>query len=686
MFKKRGKNYKSKNHRKESGKKSIKTQIFISYLLLIIFVVVILGGLSAFQNYITTFDTLERTMVNITEVSSSVIAGKLEVYKAVAADLGMNPVLSNTKISKLEKEKAVKQIVNMYGLLDAYNVSSAGRGESSVTNEIYMVNNTDYFIAAMEGKIFVSEPSMNTKLKKYTFTVASPVWKDGIYGSDVTGAAVIVLDGQVLSDIASSVKIGEQGYGFILNKDGMTIGHPDYEKVLSGENIIAGYEASGSNQSFAMTEMKLLNGEISFGDYNLNNRKHLISYSPIEGSNGWGLFVSAPQSEYLSSTYTGLAIIAVISMMSIAAAYFTGKNVSVKIANPIILCAERLQKLSDGDLHTEIERTNREDEIGMLLKSMNRTVKGMNRIVTDMSYHMGAIAEGDFSKNMDIEYVGDLNSIAVSMKKISEFLNTVVKQVNESAEQVSGGADQLAGSAQALSQGAAEQASSIEELSATLEEISKQINNSASFANKANETSIESSEQVVIGNNYVKEMTEAMHDISSSSAEIAKIINVIDSIAFQTNILALNAAVEAARAGVSGKGFAVVADEVRNLATKSAEAAKNTTELIAHSVTAVNKGTKISKETESALELAVEKANETAGMIEKISIASSQQAEAVKQILSGVEQISSIVQTNSATSEESAAASEELSSQAQILKDMIDGIKLKNAGVASENA
>jgi len=678
MLKKRGEKNKSNARKKGVVKKSIKTQIFISYLSLIISVVIILGGLSAFQNYRTTFDTLENTMVNLAEVSSTVISSKLEVYKTVAADLGMNPVLSNTRTSKSEKEKIVKQMVSMYGLLDAYNVSSAGRGESSVTNAIYMVNDTDYFLVAMGGEIFVSEPEMNTKLKKYTFTVAAPVWKDGIYGTDVTGVAAIVLDGQVLSDIASSVKIGEKGYGFILNEEGMTIGHPDYEKVLSGENIIAGYESNGSNQSFATTEKKLLNGEITFGDYNLSNQKHLISYSPIEGSNGWGLFVSAPQSEYLNSTYTSLAVILIISLLSIAAAYFTGKSMSAKIANPIIICAERLRQLSDGDLHTEIERTNREDEIGLLLKSMNRTVKGMNVIVTDMSYHMGAIAEGDFSKNMDIEYAGDLNSIAVSMKKISGFLNTVVKQVNESAEQVSSGAEQLAGSAQALSQGATEQASSVEELSATLEEISEQINNNASFANIANKASIESTEQVLTGNKYVKEMNDAMSDINNSSAEIAKIIKVIDSIAFQTNILALNAAVEAARAGAAGKGFAVVADEVRNLATKSAEAAKNTTELIANSIAAVDNGAKISRETEKALDLAVEKANETAGMIEKISTASSHQADAVKQILSGVEQISSIVQTNSATSEESAAASEELSSQAQVLKDMIEGIKLKD--------
>ncbi len=677
MLKKWGVNNKIKiNNKIKSSKKSIKTQIFKSYILLIMVVVVFLGGISAFQNYRTTFDTLENTMVNLTEVSSTVISNKLEVYKSVAADLGLNPVLSDSKINKKEKAKIVQQIVDMYGLLDAYNVSTVGTGESPVTGELYMVGDTDYFLAAMEGELFISEPTMNKKLKKYTLTVAAPIWKDGIYGSDVSGVAVIVLDGQVLSDIASSVKIGEKGYGFILNKEGMTIGHPEYERVLAAENNIA--NADGNNGSIALIEKRLLNGEITFGDYNINNQKHLITYSPIDGSNGWGFFVSAPQAEYLNSTYIGLFTILLISILSIVAAYIVGKNTATNIANPIIFCAERLKMLSDGDLHTQIERTDREDEIGLLLKSLNRTVKGMNLIVTDMAFHMSAIAEGDFSKNMDIEYNGDLNSIAVSMKKISNFLNVIVRQVNESAEQVSSGADQVAGGAQALSQGATEQASAVEELSATLGDISEQINNNAIFANKANEASVESSQQVLNGNKYMKEMNEAMLNINNSSTEIAKIIKVIDSIAFQTNILALNAAVEAARAGEAGKGFAVVADEVRNLAIRSAEAAKNTTALIENSITAVDRGAKISKETEKALDLAVEKAVETANMIEKISIASTQQAEAVTQVLTGMEQISSIVQTNSATSEESAAASEELSAQAQTLKELIDGIKLRD--------
>lgn len=669
----------NKNIKTSESKSSIKTQIFIRFISLILVVVILLGGLSAYENYKITFKTLENTMINIAQVSSNAISNKLEIYKTVATDLGLNPLLTDQKTNNQTKSKLVAEIAKMYNLVDAFTVTDFGRGESPVTRELYMVSDMDYFQAAMEGKVFLSEPVMNPKFEKYTLTVAAPIWKDGVYDSTISGVAVIVLDGQALSDIAKSVKIGEGGYGFILNKDGLTIGHPDYEKVIAGENVISSYENDGSNESLAKTEKKLLNGEISFGDYSLNNQKSLISYAPIAGSNDWGFFVSSPQAEYLSSTYISLLIMAIVSIISLIVAYIVGKKTAAKIADPIITCANRLNDLANGDLHTEVEMTKRNDEIGVLIKSLSKTIKGFNVIVNDISYHLGAIADSDFSQTMEMEYNGDFNSIATSMKKISNYLNVVVRQVNESAEQVSSGSEQVASGAQALSQSTTEQASSVEELNATINDVSEQIKSNAAYANNANDSSLESLQQVKNSNNYVKEMNSAMLTIKDTSSEISKIIKVIDEIAFQTNILALNAAIEAARAGTVGKGFAVVADEVRNLALKSAEAANKTKELVENSIIAVNNGAKISKQADEALNKAVEKVNAVSNMIEEISNVSSMQATSISQILFGMEQVSAIVQSNSATAEQSAAASQELSSQAQVLKDLVGEIKLKES-------
>ncbi|SHH95652.1 methyl-accepting chemotaxis protein [Clostridium grantii] len=288
------------------------------------------------------------------------------------------------------------------------------------------------------------------------------------------------------------------------------------------------------------------------------------------------------------------------------------------------------------------------------------------------------IADGDLNTTLNIESKDEIGQLANAFNYMSNNVNDVMLNISSASEQVAYGSKQVSDSSTSLSQGATEQASSIEELTASMEEIASQTKLNAENANIAKRLADMAKEDASTGNSQMKEMLEAMYGINDSSNNISKIIKVIDDIAFQTNILALNAAVEAARAGQHGKGFAVVAEEVRNLAVRSANAAKETTDMIENSIKRINSGTNIANATATALEKIVNGVTKVSNLVGNIAIASNEQAIGVAQVNQGITQIANIVQATSATSEETASASEQLSSQAELLKSQVNIFKLKN--------
>jgi methyl-accepting chemotaxis protein/methyl-accepting chemotaxis protein-1 (serine sensor receptor) len=249
-------------------------------------------------------------------------------------------------------------------------------------------------------------------------------------------------------------------------------------------------------------------------------------------------------------------------------------------------------------------------------------------------------------------------------------LARLVAQMAGSAAQVASAAGQVASTSQALAQGATEQAASLEETSASGEEITsiarKNADSTCAMSKLMNET-----DQVVgRANETLKEMVASMKEINSSSEKIARIIKVIDEIAFQTNILALNAAVEAARAGEAGLGFAVVADEVRGLAQRSAQAAKDTAGLIEESIDRCNDGNAKLDRVATSIGAITESSKKVKLLADEVSAGSDEQARGLDHIAKAIVQMEQVTQKTAAGAEQSAASSEELSGQAAMLKDL----------------
>lgn len=434
----------------------------------------------------------------------------------------------------------------------------------------------------------------------------------------------------------------------------------DSEKILSGFK---------SGESFSI-ETRRSNGEL-FERF----------FYPIQaGSDTWWAQTSVSSKEMKQDVMKTIFLLIILCVLALAIVIIVITTIIRKALKPVQDVVTAAEKISSGNLDIHLE-AKADDEIGRLATAFNSTAQNIKTIISDVNYLLGEMANGNFdiSSKARSSYVGDFNQILVSLRNINTNLSNTLSQINQSSLQVNIGAEQVSTAAQALSQGAVEQASSIEELSATISEIADHVKLNARHAQDASVQSNEAGAGIEESNGQMKEMILAMNDISDKSNEIGKIIKTIEDIAFQTNILALNAAVEAARAGTAGKGFAVVADEVRNLATKSAEAAKNTTDLIEQTVSAVENGSKIADNTANSLLAVVEKTNTVNALIGEIAKASDDQATSISQVTLGVEQISGVVQSNSATAEESAAASEELNAQADVLKDLVNQFKFNQA-------
>ncbi len=354
------------------------------------------------------------------------------------------------------------------------------------------------------------------------------------------------------------------------------------------------------------------------------------------------------------------------------------------VIEPIQEAAIVLEEFSKGNLDVLVKGQYKGDHAS-IKNAINSTIKAISGYIKDTAEILNKMADGNLDLQMNSEFKGDFVSMKNAINNILESLNEVLGEINMASEQVATGSQQVAQSSQALSQGSTIQASSIQQITASMTEISEQTKENAINASKANDFSNSAKDAASKGNEQMVEMVSAMREINESSANISKIISVIDDIAFQTNILALNAAVEAARAGQHGKGFAVVAEEVRNLAARSANAAKETTDMIENSVKKVDKGMNIAEDTAKALVDIVAGVSKAADLVADIAYASNEQATAISQINEGIFEVSQVTQNNTATAEESAAASEEMTSQAQMLKEMVSRFRLRRGNGRSNS-
>ena len=348
-----------------------------------------------------------------------------------------------------------------------------------------------------------------------------------------------------------------------------------------------------------------------------------------------------------------------------------------KILRPVNAVRDQMGEISQGNLSAEFGFRSDTSEIGMLVASIHETKGELRKYILDIDNKLSEMAQGNMNLSIDSSYRGEFLPIQDAMRQILDGLNDALSRIHQTAGKVSDRSERMAVSAQTLSDGAVQQAAAVEELSAGIQDISGQVKRTSKDADNARKSAVETESQLAVCSQKMDALSSAIADISESSDQISGIIKTIEDISFQTNILALNASVEAARVGAAGKGFAVVANEVQQLAAKSAESAKNITDLIVNSVRLVQYGTSLSGETMTALTNVVSSSRQSAELVEHIADSAKQQAESLSQLTEGMENISAVVQTNANTAEESASSAQELRHHAERLQAAVRHFQLR---------
>jgi methyl-accepting chemotaxis protein len=341
------------------------------------------------------------------------------------------------------------------------------------------------------------------------------------------------------------------------------------------------------------------------------------------------------------------------------------------------------QAAINGRLEVRADASKHKGDYQKIILGFNETLDSITVPVQEAMATLVKVAGRDLTARVKGDYKGDQAKLKDSVNTTIDNLDTALTQVSQATEQVSSASLQISSGAQSLAQGANEQASSLEEVSSSLEEMSSMTKQNAENANQAKTLAGEANSNASQGKEAMGRMSDAINKIKESSDQTAKIVKTIDEIAMQTNLLALNAAVEAARAGEAGRGFAVVAEEVRNLAQRSAQAAKNTADMIAESVKNSEEGVKIAGDVAKSFEAIATGNSKVDALIGEIAAASQEQSQGIDQVNTAVAQMDKVTQQNAANSEESASAAEELSSQAEELQSMVAQFILTNVGQQS---
>ncbi|AKA72300.1 methyl-accepting chemotaxis protein [Clostridium scatologenes] len=633
---------------------SLKNKLGLMFFVFIAIPLIVLGSFSYFKTSSLMQNTVEQQLEGTTNQTAKLINENINSVNSYVQMLSLDARLSSIA-SGDEKNSAdvfnylaQLQKQNSNQLEDVFITNASGKEVISSESEKPNVDLSDrnYVQDALKGNKNISQVITSKTTGKPVIVIAAPLkLNDKVIG--IVGATIKF---EYISKYASQVKIGNNGYSYIVDKNGLIDYHPTNEKVLK-ENIL-----NDNNDQLKALFNKAKSGQVAEGYYTYGGARKFVKFVPVSN---WFIAVTADYKEYMSPAAAIKKITILIAILSVIIAVFLAYRLTVRnIINPIKYLENLMTKAGDGDLTVRAE-INTKDEIQTLGEYFNKMIDHQDNTIQHI-------------------------------REASESLTASSEELAASNEEISSTTEQIASTIEQVAQNSQAQSDSVVEVSEVLVQLSSLVQISQSRAVTAKKNSQHTMDTAEQGRSKIEQTVSAIENISEASTEtentlkvlqklskkVSGIISTINNISSQTNLLALNAAIEAARAGEHGKGFTVVAEEVRKLSEETNVGANEVSSLIGEMVTkigkavesmslsknAVENGVTIVKDTDKSFVSIIDAVKQISKDIDQIVDVTKDEVATSDKIINLINTVATATENNAANSEEVAASAEEQNS------------------------
>jgi len=648
--------------------KSIQAKLTVTILAIFLVAMSILGGINYWKARTIVTEEITRNMGELAVNSAASVGDWLEKGIFQLEGIATAPVIQSGKLEDigpfLAQAKKSTTRFSTVGYLDSNGLGLDAKGKAISLGTKSWVQKT------LKGESVVSDPviSVNGDLE---VILAVPIKAEG----KTTGVLFGAISTADITQKVLEIKVGETGYGYMVQGNGLVIVHPSKEVAMK-TNILESNDAAFA--ALKATFERMVNGEKGLAEYEYKSVNTMVAFAPVPGTK-WSLAVNVPLAEVTGQ----VAVLTKISLVTIIVVLIlTGFIIAWyarSIAKPIRKLEIAANRIADGDISSTNLDINSNDEIGRLGRSFEQMANNLRTLIHKVHGATEQVAASS-------------EELTASSEQAAQASNHIATSITT----VAAGADEQLAAANDASAVVEQMSANIQQIAANANQVASQSAMAADKAKDGDETVVKAVVQMNKIEETVTSSAQVVAKLGERSKEIGQIVEAISGIAGQTNLLALNAAIEAARAGEQGRGFAVVADEVRKLAEQSQDAAKKIAELIGEiqgdtdkAVVAMDSGTREVKNGAEVVKIAGQSFKEIVGLVTEVSKQVREISAAIQQMAAGSQQIVGSVkridglgkksagesQMVSAAAEEQLASMEEIASSSQALATLAQDLQ-----------